>query len=147
MASNDGWPEDLIWVLQAMALDYPEQAKLYPPFVMLGDEIVNEFGDAVDRLESFQVPVPRDIAEILRIFEAQTSSEENWTHNGVETQEFWDVIRRLARQSLYSRDLPLAPETPSSSIYAGEVDRVIATYDGPIRRQNWLLRILRRFRR
>lgn len=106
-------PEELIRTLRALAQDSATQRALFPAFVAVPDELVEDFGAALDQgWPGFLTNNP-DIAALDDLIRARSGLPEFWTDEALDHAPFWSDLRNRARQILSDRGLPLTPPLPA----------------------------------
>ncbi len=108
-------PERL-WSLRALAQDAHVQRELYPPFVLVADELVLDFDDAFSKCSNeFRSRNP-DLVALDAHIDSKTGILEYWVDDALESKEFWSEIRRLAKEALVVRGLStFAPDASGAT--------------------------------
>ena len=111
--------EELIWSLRALAQDASAQRALYPEFVMVADELVLEFDDALKMCDQGFQERNTDIAALSDLIDSKGGQPEFWSDSALEQPAFWADIRQSAREILLARNLPTAApnERPNGVTY------------------------------
>jgi hypothetical protein len=96
----------LKWSLQAMACDGETQISLFPDFVVVSDEIVNDFHHWRQTVESnYKSEFSSGQIESLRkiddtIDKITKGDEEIWDNESLRTHGLWEELRRLGGNAL-----------------------------------------------
>lgn len=100
---------ELIRTLRALAQDSATQRALFPAFVAVPDELVEDFGAALDQSWPGFLTTNPDIAALDDLIRARSGLPAFWTDDALDRSPFWSDLRHRARQILKDRDLPLTP--------------------------------------
>ena len=104
---------ELIRTLRALAQDSATQRALFPAFVAVPDELVEDFGDALDQSWPGCLTANPDIAALDDLIRARSGMPEFWTDEALDHAPYWAELRNRARQILQDRNLPLTPPQPA----------------------------------
>ena len=120
----EAWMLQLLHALQALAQPAQVQVELYPEFVCHGDELVIEYGEALDGakstndLTSGQIEALNELDRFLIEHSGKRHEELYLTPEGL-VLPAWDEIRSRARTALDSFGWP--NDVPPSSVDRGNI--------------------------
>lgn len=98
--------KQLKWSLQAMACSGEDQIQLFPDFVVVSDEIINDFDHwrqvAVGNHKSdFTMGQLESLTNIDRAIDnISNSKEEIWDNESLKIHQLWDNLRDLGLKAL-----------------------------------------------
>jgi hypothetical protein len=110
--------DQLRWSLQALALPYAAQRKLFPSFACIADELALDFDHWRETAMHQHDFIPDQLAALASLDALLTEmTAENdpglWTDDALARLPRWDKVRELARNALEAFDWML--ETPPST--------------------------------
>lgn len=114
----------LKWSLQAMASDSEIQISLFPDFVVVSDEIINDFDHWRLTVESrhkseFSSGEIESLREIdITIDKITKVDEEIWDNDSLRTHVLWEELRRLGSKALseFNWDKEVPPTNRSTFV-------------------------------
>jgi hypothetical protein len=114
----------LKWALQAMACDGDTQISLFPDFVVVSDEIVNDFDHWRQTVESrYQSEFTSGQIDSLKgidniIDKITKGDEEIWDNESLKTHGLWEELRRLGSNALseFNWDKQVPPTNRSTFV-------------------------------
>jgi hypothetical protein len=115
--------------LQALALPHSTQAKAFPEFVVLGDELAMGFDEFYRVVASDRGAKLQPALSSLNCIQAQLdrmtalSDVDLWSHQGVLNRAEWEEIRRFAARALGELGWPLEDPGSFSDQYVGGAAR------------------------
>ena len=90
------------WIVRALAQDYPEQAKLFPSFVCVADDLALEFESRLQLLDEGALRADaRSLALSLdsRLESmSESKSAQLWDDEALKRAPEWEEVRELARR-------------------------------------------------
>ncbi|WP_371227039.1 hypothetical protein [Roseovarius sp. 2305UL8-3] len=108
---------DLIWCLRALAQNAAVQKELYPPFVLVADELILDFHDQFLTCTQAFLDQHPQITALDALIDSKGGIPEFWTDEALERSQFWSEIRELARSILVKHDLSTFAPHPSTGTY------------------------------
>ena len=118
--TDDELSPELIWSLRALAQEARIQRELYPKFVLVTDELVQDFEDAFGNCsQDFRDRNP-DLVALDRLIETKSGVLEYWVEDALEQKDFWSQLRRHASDALASRGLTTFAPHPTTATYISE---------------------------
>jgi len=111
---------DLIWSLRALAQNASVQRELYPDFVVVADELVLDYYDALTKYKEKSQFQHADLEVLDAHIASKSGILEFWTDEALDRSAFWNVIRQQAKQALKARDLSMFAPHASTSTYVSE---------------------------
>ncbi len=110
-------PPNLIWALRALCQYAQTQASLYPSFVHVPDELVEDFGEAFDALEEATKNRWPKLFELDSAIMNKSGQLEFWTTVALSKHRFWDDLRVLSRSTLLEMGETTLCPNPSAKIF------------------------------
>ncbi len=113
----------LKWSLQAMACDSETQILLFPDFVVVSDEIINDFDHWRQTVESrykseFSNGQIESLNKIDVVIDDITKNEvEIWDNDSLKTHRLWDELRDAGTKALKQFNWDIEAPPTNRSIY------------------------------
>ena len=116
---KDAFFTHLKWSIQAMACDSETQISLFPDFIVVSDEMINDYDHWKRAVESrfksefspAQIASLNDINKVIA--EITRSQEDIWDNDALMTHELWGELRTAGNKAL--REFHWKREAPSTS--------------------------------
>ena len=102
----------MVRALRALSQPCEVQVRLFPTFVCVPDELVDDFGDAYDAMSEREKALHPDLVVLEMAILDKSGQLEFWTADALKSSDFWHDLRLMAFQALVDRDLPITPPEP-----------------------------------